>query len=231
MSNIFVTGANRGIGLEYVRQYLERGERVFAGCREPAEAKDLMALKSAYPEKLSILKLDIRNDEERKEAFAKVGEEIDSLNLLINNAGYYPRNEAMGHLDSKTMLDGLHTNSVAPILVAQDLIGYLKKAELAKIVNISSGMGSISNAGGSSHTYRASKAALNMYSKVLAKELRATGIIVIVLHPGWVKTDMGGRGARLRVEESVKAQIKVIDQLKESDSGRFLQWDGAEIEW
>ncbi len=228
--NSLITGANRGIGLEFVRQLLKREGRVFAACRNPSEAEALHKLQDDYSDQLNIVKLDVLSEDDLSAAVTSISLEVDALDLLVNNAGIYPRGEKMGQLKAEQMLGGLHNNSVAPILVVQAFYDLLSKAK-GKVVNISSGMGSLSGAGNSAHSYRASKAALNMYSRVLANEIRSSGVTVIMIHPGWVKTDMGGQGAHLEVEESVSGQLKVIEELSLQDSGEFFSWDGSKVEW
>jgi len=231
MTVSFITGANRGIGLEIVRQLIQRDGHVYAGVRTPTDADVLQQLAQKFPGKLSIIPLEMRDERQIKAAVAQIKEKSGSLNLLINNAGIYTRGESVGSLNTEAMLEGLQNNSVAPILLAQACLEILKEGKPSVVINMSSGMGSISRAGSGSPTYRAGKAALNMYSRVLANELHKDGVIVVAMHPGWVQTDMGGSGAQLTVEESVKGQLKVIDQLTISESGRFLQWDGSEVAW
>ena len=232
MKRILITGANRGLGLEFTRQLLERGDRVFAARRNALETHDLEKLQAEYAEQLSVLELDVRDEDQINEIVATVSEHSDRLDLLINNAGVYPRGERFGNLNGATMLDTLHTNSVAPMLVAQAFADLLSKGDEPKVVNISSGMGSIARTGGGgNYSYRASKAGLNMFSKVLAGDMRSKGITVIVIHPGWVQTDMGGSGASLSPEKSISSMLKVINEIGLADSGRYLQWDGAELPW
>jgi len=231
MKRILVTGANRGLGLEFSRQALARGDRVFAAARKPSKGHDLESLQNEHAEQLSILPLDVRDEEQIGAAVSEVGKQVEGLDLLINNAGVYPRGESFGNLNEATMLDTLHTNTVAPILMAQAFADLLSKGDEPKLVNISSLMGSIARTMGGSYSYRASKAGLNMYSKVLSSDLRPMGITVVVIHPGWVKTDMGGRGASLSLEQSISEMFKVIDEIGMADTGRYLQWDGAELPW
>ena len=228
--NSLITGANRGIGLEYVRQLLEQGDQVFAASRKPSKANELLALQKKYPNHLHMIKLDVRKEDELAVAVDLVGREIDSLDMLINNAGIYPRGEQLGTLNSGQMIEAFQTNTVAPILVVQAFQDMLSKAE-GKVINISSGLGSLALSTNWGHSYRASKAGLNMYSRILADELRSSGVIVIVMHPGWVKTDMGGQGAHLTVKASVEGQLKVIKGLKLQDSGLFFREDGEHVAW
>ena len=232
MKRILITGANRGIGLEFTRQLLQRGDRVFAARRNPIDNPDLEQLKTEFPEQLSVHDLDVRDEQQINTLATTLSEQTDALDWLINDAAIYPKGERLGRLDGTAMLDTLHTNTIAPMLVSQAFVDLLSQAKDSKIVNISSGMGSIARAGGAgSYSYRASKAGLNMYSKVLSNDLRAQGISVLIIHPGWVKTDMGGSSASLTPEHSVASMLKVIDGFTLEDTGRFLQWDGTELPW
>lgn len=233
MKRVFITGANRGIGLEITRQCLERGSHVFASCRQPDEAKDLNELKTEYADKLIILQLDVTNQVEIDNAVEAVQAEISGLDVLYNNAGINLSGEAQGSLEAATMLNVLHVNSVAPILIAQSFLKLLKAGTDPKIISISSQLGSITQKSStrSSYSYSASKAALNMFSRMLAIDVQATGITTIVIHPGWVKTDMGGEHAPVKVSESVRGILQVADDLTLQDTGRFLAWDGSEIPW
>ncbi len=233
--NIFITGANRGIGLEFVRQFLERGERVFATARKPEEADDLKALKDKYPDHLTVVQLDVIDDDSIASAAKAVAEHTDSLDLLINNAGINPPSkfQSFGALDSERMLFMLHVNTVAPLMVTQAFIDLLKAGDSAKVVNISSSMGSLDSRSGSGgfYGYCPSKAALNMVSVSMGTDLAPMGITTITTHPGWVQTDMGGPGASLTPTESVSGLIRVIDGMTSADAGKFYNWDGAEHAW
>ncbi len=236
MSNSFkyslITGANRGIGLEFVRQLLVRGGHVFAGVRNPDQASDLQQLATEYPKTLSILALETRNADHLQVAVQRVQDLTGELNLLVNNAGILPSGESIGELNADQMLETLHVNSVAPTLIVQAFRGLLKAGKPAVIVNMSSGLASLTDTTtASSPSYRASKAAQNMFTRVLANGLSADGVIVVAMDPGWVKTDMGGTGAQLEIEYSVSRQLSVIDQLSPDDAGRFLLWDGSQVPW
>jgi len=229
---VFITGTNRGIGLELVRCYLERGEQVFAACRKPEKASELKKLKSSYPDKLIILKLEVTNQEEI-DAAAKAAEGVvDGLDLLINNAGMYVDDETLENITAGQLLDVFGVNAVAPVMVAQRFHRLLKAGEDPKLVNISSRMGSITRTTtGGEYSYTSSKAALNMFTRALAFDLRPNGITTVTLHPGWVLTDMGGEDATLSVQEAVGGIMRVIDNLTPNDIGRFLGWDGEELPW
>jgi NAD(P)-dependent dehydrogenase (short-subunit alcohol dehydrogenase family) len=229
---IAITGASRGIGLEFARQYLNRGERVFATCRQPDRADGLQALAGQAPGRLTLLPLDVTRADSIEAAFSAIEAGVEGIDLLINNAGIYYRGERPGTLDAGKMLDAFAVNSIAPVMVAQRALGLLKRGEQPKIVNITSQMGSLARKrGGRDYSYCASKAALNMLSKALAFDLRASGITVVMMHPGWVQTDMGGQGAPLTPEEAIRGMVNIIDGLTPDDTARFLQWDGKELPW
>jgi NAD(P)-dependent dehydrogenase (short-subunit alcohol dehydrogenase family) len=229
---ILITGASRGIGLEVTRQYLARGERLFATCRDPQDATDLLVLSEQRPDLLTVLPLDVTDQATIALAYHNVRRYADGLDVLVNNAGVYPEGERLGKIDREGVRHTFDTNAVGPLVVAQTFLDLLKGGTQPKLVNISSEMGSISQRRhGGYYSYCASKAALNMLTRLMAFELRSKGITTISMHPGWVKTDMGGPGASLDVDEAVRGMIAVIDGLAGADSGRFLQWDGRELPW
>lgn len=223
MATVLVTGANRGLGLEFVRQYAADGWTVIACCRKPAEAKELKKLAGS----IEVETLDVGVDAEIA-ALAKrlKGRAID---LLINNAGVYgPRSGT----DTTAWLGVFRVNSIAPFHLAHALADNVAKSEQKRIVSISSAMGSIGgNGSAGDYVYRSSKAALNMTMKGLSNELRDRGVIVAVLSPGWVKTDMGGRGAPLEAKDSIASLRRVIAGLKAKDGGKFFSHDGKSIAW
>jgi NAD(P)-dependent dehydrogenase (short-subunit alcohol dehydrogenase family) len=227
-----ISGTNRGIGLELVRQLLARGDRVVAGCRHPGRALKLTELTAAYPGHLHIVPLDL--DKERSIAeFAREAAMItDSIDVLINGAGVLVSGERFGELTTKTFADTFHTNVIGPLLLTQALAPALARGRRSRVINISSEIGSLADTNGF-HTpsYAVSKAALNMITRLLAAELRPHDVTVISLHPGWVRTDMGGASAPLGVAESVAGMLRVIDALESRDSGRFLDWRGETLDW
>lgn len=234
MRRVLITGSNRGLGLEFVRQCLAQGDLVFAGCRKPRTAADLRALVTAYPQRLVILPLDVTNEESIDASVAAMHQQVDGLDLLINNAGTYPRGETPATLNARTVLQSFQLNSVAPIIVAQRCLKLLRVGNQPRIVNVSSKMGSLwwkEREGGSDYSYCSSKAALNMLSRTLAFDLRSEGIIVVALNPGWVQTDMGGGDADLTPTESVRGMLDVIARLTEADTSKFLTWEGEEHPW
>ena len=227
-----ISGANRGIGFELVRQLLARGDRVVAGCRQPGRALKLTELAAAHPGHLHIVPLDL--DKERSiAAFAHEAAMIaDSLDVLINGAGVLVSGERCGELAAKTFADTFHTNVIGPLLLTQALTPRLAQGKRPRVINISSELGSLADTTGF-HTpsYAISKAGLNMVTRLLAAELRAQDIAVISLHPGWVRTDMGGASAPLGVAESVAGILRVVDALAPADSGRFLDHRGEPLAW
>jgi NAD(P)-dependent dehydrogenase (short-subunit alcohol dehydrogenase family) len=234
MRRVLITGSNRGLGLEFVRQCLARGDLVFAGCRNPQKAADLTALSIAHPQHLAIPTLDVTDDESIGACVEAMHLQVDGLDLLINNAGTYPRGETPTTLNAETMLQTFQLNAVAPMIVAQRCLDLLRAGNQPRIVNISSKMGSLwwkEREGGGDYSYCSSKAALNMLSRTLAFDLRSEGIIVVTLNPGWVQTDMGGSNADLTPAESVRGMLRVVERLAGADTSRFFTWEGQEHPW
>lgn len=226
-----ITGANRGIGLEFVTQYLAAGQRVLAACRKPESAHELANLRAHHGEQLEIATLDVADHASIKQLAAQL--KGRSLGLLINNAGVYgPSGTTLQTLDTDAWLQVFKVNSIAPVQVAAALRRNLEAARSARLVVITSRMGSIAdNSSGAAWIYRSSKAAVNAAYASLALDLKDSGIAVAILHPGWVKTDMGGANALIDVATSVAGMRKVIDNLDGSNSGRFLSYDGSKIPW
>jgi NAD(P)-dependent dehydrogenase (short-subunit alcohol dehydrogenase family) len=238
MEHILITGANRGLGLEFTRQYLERGAHVFAGCRQSAAVTSLHTLQARFSPRLSIVALDVADADAIRTAHDAVRAQTNSLDVLINNAAIYSSHgsdeplERLGNLSFEDALTVLRVNAVAPLLVAQQFLGLLRAGRRAKLVNISSGYGSVSaNTGGFPYYYSASKAALNMFMRSLAADAKRWGVTTVLLDPGWVSTDMGGPGAPTTPKEAVAAIIRVIDALAPRHNGRFLTWRGDEQDW
>ncbi len=227
MPTCLITGANRGIGLEFVKQYAADGWRLHATCRRPDDAAKL----SEIAGDVLVHALDV-TDFARIEALARklAGEPID---LLINNAGIYgPRVTPYDGVDYAAWAEVLRVNTMAPVKVSAVFVDAVAKSELKRIVAISSQMGSIAdNSSGGSYIYRSSKAGLNAAMKSLAHDLAGKRIAVAVLHPGWVRTDMGGSGASIDPFESVAGMRQVIDGLRPEASGRFFAYDGRELPW
>ncbi len=230
---VLVTGANRGLGLEFVRQYAERGARVFAGCRNPDGAGFLSTLVDRYPANVEVLPLDVTQRESIDAAVSRIALDGDgSLDIVINNAGTSPRGEEFANLHAASMAAVLDVNAIAPLIVAQRCHRLLVHSDRPRIVNISSSMGSLAQKeSGRHYSYAASKAALNMLTRAAAHDLAPEGMIVVALHPGWVRTDIGGPHADLTPTESVNDMLGVIDDLDPSHSSRFLTRNGSEHPW
>lgn len=228
-----VTGANRGLGLELVRQLLAAGGHVVATCRQPGRATALNTLAGEHPGRLHVLPLDVAapksQDELARELPLVLGED-GRLDLLVNNAGVLHSGERFGQLGLANLEDSFRTNAVGPLLLAQALAPLL--ADGARVANLSSELGAI---GATSRfgtpSYNISKAAQNMATVLLAHALRERGIVVAALHPGWVRTDMGGEGASLAPSEAAAGLLGVIAGLQAGDSGRFLDWRGRPLPW
>ncbi len=229
---ILVTGASRGLGLEFTRQLAARGDHVFASCRRPDQAETLKALKAQRPDHITIVPLDVADVSSIRSAYEMIKGQAEALDMLINNAGVFRKEDPLGGLDQQTMLHLLTVNAVGPILVTQQFLDLLKAGQPSKIINITSGLGSLAwRDEGGKYSYAASKAALNMLNRTLAFDLKNTGITTIVIDPGWVKTDMGGPNAWITPEESVQGILKVIDGLTPADSGKFFHYSGSELPW
>ncbi len=228
MTTVLITGANRGIGLEFARQYAAEGADVIACCRAPEKADALNAL--AKTGRLEVMALDVTSPNSVAALKAALGGR--PIDVLINNAGVGgPRNEPGGAIDFDAWVETLKTNSIAPMLVSLALHDNLKAGKLKKLVTITSMMGSIANHGGGAYAYRASKAAVNSVMHGLSKEWAKEGIAVGIFHPGWVKTDMGGAGAPVTPQDSVKGLRAQIARLNASNSGAYLDYAGKEIAW
>ena len=228
-----VTGANRGLGLEFVRQLLARGDRVVATCRHPGKATALNALAGEHPGRLHVLPLDVADPRaitELQRELALLADDDERLDLLVNGAGVLHSGERFGRVGAANLDDSFRTNAMGPFLLTQALAPRL--ADGARVANITSQLGSIAatNRFGTP-SYAISKAAQNMATAQLAAALRPRGIVVVALHPGWVQTDMGGSGATVSPQESVDGLLRVIDGLGDADSGRFLDWRGQSLPW
>lgn len=232
MRRVLVTGASRGIGLEFVRQLLAAGDRVIAGCRHPGQATALNALSAKYPNRLHVLPLDVTDARSRDELVRELALVSDGLDLLLNNAGVLPSGERFGTIEETAMTQAFACNCAGPFLLAQALVPILRNGVSPRIANLSSTLGSITRVDGF-HTpsYAISKAAQNMATALLAQALKDYGITVVALHPGWVRTDMGGSGAPLDAAESVRGMLSVIDTLDSAGTGSFLDWRGQPVPW
>ena len=236
MQRILITGANRGIGLELVRQYLRDGDvQVFAACRNPQHAQQLQELENLYAGLLRIVQIDINDETSIKNAVDTLAAQVDGLDLLINNAGIYPKGAHqsfhLGQLSAADVSEVVTTNSVGPLMVTQAFRQLLQNGDQPRVVMISSGLGSLTSATGGSYGYRMSKAAMNMAARVLSHDSAMNGIITITTHPGWVQTDMGGPAAPTTPTESATGLKAHFSRLTCDDNGKFLLYDGTELDW
>lgn len=221
---VLVTGANRGLGLEFARQYAAAGWTVIGTARTPDEATELKALG------VEVRALDVADPASIDGlATSLEGRPID---LLINNAGIFPRVDRLEATDFADVERTFAVNTLGPMRLTRALLPQLRLGRLKQVVSISSGLGSIANnSSGRYYGYRESKAALNMFTRSLAAELADEGFTCVVLSPGWVQTDMGGPNATLTPAQSVTGLRNVIDGLTPAMTGRFLNHDGAEQPW
>jgi NAD(P)-dependent dehydrogenase (short-subunit alcohol dehydrogenase family) len=230
MATILITGTNRGIGLEFTKQYLARGDRVIATCRDIEAADALKKLRNDH-DKIEVRQLDVSSAESILEFVQQL---VDTpIDIFINNAGVYgPRNAKFGEVDGQLWASVLQVNSIAPLMLSQLLMPNLRQGKDKKMVYLTSKMGSIDdNSGGGSYIYRSSKTALNSVVKSLAIDLAGEGFSAAVLHPGWVLTDMGGQNALIDTKTSVTGMLQVVDDLDPQSSGSFFNYDGSIIAW
>lgn len=228
--NVLITGASRGIGLELTRQYLVAGANVFAVTRKKVEDSALAKLAGEYPA-LHLLYAEITEVDSLQALHSAISRLTLHLDLLVNNAGIYADGDrGFEKLDRKILRESFEVNSIAPVMVTQAFLPMLQKAKQPKLANITSMMGSIAdNSSGGSYAYRMSKTALNMFLKSFSIDFPA--VTAINLHPGWVQTEMGGRSAPTTATQSAAGILKVIENAKPSDSGKFYDFEGDSISW
>jgi NAD(P)-dependent dehydrogenase (short-subunit alcohol dehydrogenase family) len=231
MPTCLITGASRGIGLEFARQYAAEGWQVIATCRRPDQAPGLTGIADAAEGAIEVHPLDV-TDFAKVEALARCLADRP-IDLLINNAGIYgPRISPYHGIDYAAWAEVLRVNTLAPLKVSAVFADHVAVSADKRIVAMTSIMGSITdNTGGGAYIYRSSKAALNAAMRSLAVDLKPRGITVLMLHPGWVRTDMGGAGAQIEVFESVAGMREVIDRVGIARSGRFFAYNGRELSW
>jgi NAD(P)-dependent dehydrogenase (short-subunit alcohol dehydrogenase family) len=230
MPTLLITGANRGLGLEFVKQYVAEGWHVLACCRAPVEAAELNAIAASSAGLVTLHALDVSD----LTAIDRLSGEISQpLDLIISNAGIYPdRSGGFGHTDYDAWDLAFRINTMATLKLAEAFVGHLERGEGKVFAAVSSKMGSLDdNTSGGNYLYRSSKSAVNMVVKSLAIDLAPRGIKAIVLHPGWVLTDMGGPNAMIDTTTSISGMRKVLSRVTQNDSGRFISYDGTEIAW
>lgn len=226
METIVITGANRGIGLELTKQYLQAGKHVVAGCRNPDKAEALRQLGG----KLDVVQLDVASAADVDALAAHL--QGEAVEVLVNNAGVWGgERQGLLDMDYAEWARTLETNVMAPLRVTAALLPNLRRAKRPRVIAISSQMGAFAMKGTGMYAYRSSKAAISKVMQTLAEELAPDGIIAIPVHPGWVQTDMGGPHAQLPVHESASGLLRLIENLRPDQSGRFWRWDGTEHPW
>jgi NAD(P)-dependent dehydrogenase (short-subunit alcohol dehydrogenase family) len=228
-----VTGASRGIGLELVSQALGatgEGNSVFALARDPASSPGLQSLLKKYPDSLRVFACDVTSEADTRRAAQELGAET-VVDVLINNAGaYLDSDEDFEELSMERVLESLAVNSVSPMRVTRAFLPLLKRSKSAKLANITSLMGSIDdNTSGGSYGYRMSKTALNMFTRSFSRDYPS--IVALTIHPGWVRTRMGGESAPTEADESARGILKVIAGATGKESGRFYDFEGDELPW
>jgi len=238
MKRILVTGSSRGLGLEFVKQLLDKGNQIIACNRNPLKYPDLLELKNKFEDKLVIIDLDVSSKDSIDNAFTLISKEVDGLEILINNAGIRFGGEKycdeLGKLHKEDFCNIFSVNTVAPVLIVEKFLPLIRNGRNPVIVNISSTSGSIGRRSrkGGGYSYGASKAALNMITKSLSIDLEEDSITVISMHPGWVKTSMEyTENAPLTTYESIKGMNRIIEGLSVKDTGKFFDWEGNELPW
>ena len=230
MTNVLVTGANRGLGLGFAKNYLGKDVNIVSTTRDIKTSKELLTLKERFPDNLEIFELDFLKESAGCTLANFLGDR--PIDILINNAGIGSTNQHFQAVSPKPWLEVLKVNLIAPLMVTQSIIDNVKKSVDKKIYFLSSQLGSIGdNTSGGMYVYRSSKTGLNQVVKSLSVDLKPKGITVVSLHPGWVKTDMGGPNAPVSIDKSIEGMIKVIERTDINDTGRFLNYDGTELPW
>lgn len=226
MATVLITGVGRGIGLELCRQALDQGHAVIGSVRDSAQADNLRA---TFAGRLTVLELDVTD----AAALSAAARSLDvAIDIVINNAGVIgPKRQSTLDMEFEGFAEALAVNTLAPLRVAQAFLPHLERAERPRLLTISSRMGSMSYAKSDQIAYRASKAAVNKIVQALATDLAPRGIAVASIHPGWVRTDMGGSSADIATEESARGILALADKLTLAETGRFWNYDGNELPW
>lgn len=231
MTTVLITGTNRGVGLALARLYAAQGADVIACCRNPSSAEALNELATSSDRRLHIMQLDVEDESSISSLKKAVGEQ--PIGILINNAGMSdPSARSPDKIDTELWMKTMRVNALGPMLIAYAFRDNLRRSSEKKLVAISSNFGSTSGAGGGSYAYRASKAALNNEMRGLSRDWADDGILVAILHPGWVRTAMGGgEAAAVSAEESAFGLSQRVAQLSASTSGLFQDYRGSPIRW
>ncbi len=230
MANVLITGANRGIGLELARVYAAAGDRVFATCRAPGAAAALSALAESSGGQVTVHGLDVGDGESIAALAASLGDA--PIDILINNAGIMGgQPQTLEAIDFDGWIEALKVMTIGPFRVVQALLPNLKAAAAAKVMTVTSQLGASTWPYGGAYAYSSAKAGVNKVMQVLAKDLKGQNIVVSMIHPGWVKTDMGGAGADITPQESAAGIHAVIAGLTLEDTGKFYKWNGEIHPW
>ena len=226
MKTVLITGANRGIGLSLVKNYLAQGWQVHATYRSEKSSQDLLELEG---DNLTCHPLDV-TDYQGLSEFANA---LPALDVLINNAGYYgPKGYGFGNTDIDEWRKVFEINTIAPLKLVEALFPNLQRGQLKKVACLSSKVGSMTeNTSGGGYIYRSSKAALNSVVKSLSNDLSSQNFTVLALHPGWVQTEMGGPNALIDTQTSAAGLVEVIERADISRSGEFINYDGTALPW
>lgn len=231
MKTVLVTGANRGLGFEFCSQYVKAGWRVIAACRDVKKAAELQQLSKQY-ENIQIVNLDVSQHSQIDSLAASLqGEKLD---LLISNAGVYgdSAGHGFGAINYSDWRDTFDINVLSAIKLAECFKESLAKSEQSLFVTISSLMGSVAdNGSGGSILYRSSKAALNAAMKSLSFDIKPAGVGVLIFHPGWVRTDMGGPNGLCDAPESIAGMRQQIEKFDMQQTGQFIKYDGTAMPW
>ena len=229
MGTVFITGANRGLGLEFVKEFSEKKDyEVIATCRDPNSSSDLTNLAKSNL-KIQLHQLDVSNTKNIQDLSKHLKNK--PIDILINNAGIY-RSGSFNSVNKDSWVESFITNTIGPYEVIEYFLPNVLQGREKKVVSITSKMGSIDdNTSGGSYIYRSSKTALNSMMRSLTHDLRTNDIATMTLHPGWVRTDMGGPGGWIDVKESVSGMINQISNLSLQNTGRYIDYAGKPIKW
>jgi NAD(P)-dependent dehydrogenase (short-subunit alcohol dehydrogenase family) len=229
MAVALITGANRGIGLALVKAYAGRRDKVFAAVRASSDRTELDAVVQSARGWVDIVEMDVADPADIARAKRKL--EAEPIDVLINNAGVSgPDHQSALDMDFDGLAETLAINAIAPLRIANAFLPNVKAAK-GKIITLSSQMGQMQSASADALAYRVSKAAVNKLMRGLATELKPQGVPVLIVHPGWVKTEMGGEGAPITPADSAAGMLKLIDKLDIASTGKFLAWNGKELAW
>ena len=228
MGIVFITGANRGLGLEFVKEFSKIDYEVIATCRDPNSSSDLTTLAQSSL-KIQLHQLDVSNTKNIQDLSKHLKNK--PIDILINNAGIY-RSGSFNSVNKDSWVESFITNTIGPYEVIEHFLPNVLQGRDKKIISITSKMGSIDdNTSGGSYIYRSSKTALNSMMRSLTYDLKTHDIATMTLHPGWVRTDMGGPGGWIDVKESVSGMIDQISNLSLQNTGRYIDYDGKPIKW